>query len=71
MRKKRYVNAHPASATEREREILNFYLEHERQLNGFRELKYFINQLDITRLEEDLKLIKRFLEKVETSDNSI
>lgn len=47
--------------TDRERDIINFYLEHEKQLNGFRELKYFINQLDIDRLEEDLRLVKKFL----------
>ena len=50
--------------TDREREILKLYItQSQLKLNGYRELKHLIGKLDIKRLEEDLALIKRFLEK--------
>jgi hypothetical protein len=47
--------------TDREREIIKFYLENGRSLNGFRELKFLTKGLDINRLKEDLELIEKFL----------
>ena len=52
--------------TDREREIIKFYLEHGRRLDQFRTLKTLVNQLDLKRLDEDLKLIKIFRQKGET-----
>lgn len=52
--------------TDREREIIKFYLEQGLRLDQFRTLKTLVNQLDLKRLDEDLKLIKLFRQKGET-----
>jgi len=52
--------------TDREREIVKDHLEQGRRLEGFGELKHYTAQLDLKRLEEDLKLIKLFRQKGET-----
>lgn len=47
--------------TDRERDIITFYLEQGRKLNGYREVKHALNNLDLSRLKEDLELIKKFM----------
>jgi len=49
--------------TERERRIAVEYLETGQRLEGFRLLKSLILSLDTSRIEEDLSLIKKFLDK--------
>ena len=49
--------------TDREREMLKEYFETGKKLNGFRELKHFIGNIDLRQIEEDLALIKEFLKK--------
>ena len=51
--------------TDHEKKILEYYLSQGLQLNGFRQLKKLILDLNIGRLREDLELIERFLEKSE------
>jgi hypothetical protein len=51
--------------TDREREIIKFYIEKGLRLDQFRTLKTLVNQLDLKRLDEDLKLIKLFRQKGE------
>jgi len=46
--------------TDREREIIRFYLSQEKALNGYRELKHLVSGLELKRLEEDLSLIREF-----------
>ena len=49
--------------TEREKEIINFYLETGRQLDGFRELKHILSTMDLAVVNGDRDLITRFIEK--------
>ena len=48
--------------TDHERNTLDFYFKKGLKLNGFRQMKYEAQKLDLERLEEDLILIKKFLE---------
>ena len=50
--------------TERERNILSFFLDQDQKLEGFRELKHAIIQMEGSRVAEDLQLIKEFKEKL-------
>lgn len=53
--------------SENERRIIETYLKMDMNLNGFNVLKLRIKRA-LPQLEEDLKLIKKFLEKVETPE---
>lgn len=53
--------------SENERRIIETYLKMDMNLNGFNVLKLRIKRA-LPQLEEDLKLIKKFLEKVETQE---
>lgn len=50
--------------SQNERKIVETFMETELNLNGFNVLKLRIKRA-LPRLEEDLKLIKKFIEKVE------
>lgn len=47
--------------TDRERDIIEFQMETNKMLNGYRELKHAINKLDLSKLRADLELIEKFL----------
>ena len=49
--------------TDHEKKILEYHLSQGLQLNGFRQLKKLILDLNLGRLREDLELIERFMEK--------
>jgi hypothetical protein len=49
--------------TEREREIIQIHLKEGYKLNGHRELKHLTENLDLSKLKEDIRLIEEFLEK--------
>ncbi len=49
--------------TQREREILRFHLEHGAKLEGHRELKHALRNLNLNQIKQDLQLIEKFLEK--------
>jgi len=51
--------------TDREKEIIRVYLDQGLKLDGYRELKHYVGQLDVSQIEGDLELIKRFKEKAE------
>jgi len=51
--------------TERERNIIKFYLEHGQKLEGFRELKHALAHTEKSRVVEDLELIKEFQERAQ------
>ena len=48
--------------TDRERKIAKMSLEENVKLDGLRVLKFKITELDLSRIEEDLELIKRLKE---------
>lgn len=50
--------------TEREKEIIQFYLDTGKQLDGFRELKHILHTMDLTILNGDRELISRFIESL-------
>lgn len=49
--------------TAREREIINFYLETGKQLDGFRELKHILENMDLAIVNGDRELITKFIKK--------
>ena len=53
--------------TDLEQAFLLAYLKDGTQLPGFRTLKHYIQNLDIERLETDLRLIKELLARARTS----
>ncbi len=48
--------------TDRERSIAKMSLEEDVKLDGLRVLRFKITELDLSRIEEDLELIKRLKE---------
>ncbi len=48
--------------TDRERRIAKMSLEEDVKLDGLRVLRFKITKLDLSRIEEDLELIKRLKE---------
>jgi hypothetical protein len=49
--------------TDREKEIITFYLETGRMLDGYRELKHILQNMDIAVIDEDRILIRNFLDR--------
>jgi len=47
--------------TDRERKIIQVYLDQGLKLDGYRELKHIVAQLDLSFLDDDMQLIRRFL----------
>ena len=52
--------------TEHERGIIEFYKDKGLKLNGFRQMQYEAVKIDISRLEEDVELLK-FLQSLKSS----
>ena len=50
--------------TDRERAIINEYIETGKRLDGFRQLKSVLHSLDLQQVETDMKLIKTFKAKL-------
>jgi len=49
--------------TDRERKIIQAYLDQGLKLDGFRELKHTVTQLDLSLVDDDLALIRRFIKE--------
>lgn len=49
--------------TDREREIIDYYLNQGIMLDGFRELKHILNKMDLGVVNGDRELIRRFKDK--------
>ena len=52
--------------TDRERNIAKMSLEEDVKLDGLRVLRFKITELDLSRIEDDLELIKRLKEAART-----
>ena len=51
--------------TDREKQIIQVYLDQGLKLEGYRELKHTVSQLDLSHLDDDLSLIRRFMEEAD------